>query len=392
MLLLAWGALATGGAHAQTLTASEILQQFNAVIFGNFSSSSDVDGRTVIGGNLTNGATFNLDPSSNEGTSTFQALSVYGASSGTGTVNIDNGGGVTVAGLNKATMSLNGGSSVFIGGANSGNITVNGGTATIGINGNNSATITANGGGTISINGTGGNINGNGSGTTTVDLPTKKDNNGSINNATVKYGKVTLTNPLPSFSTTFQTPLTNLSTQLATVAPNSTVSSSNGTVTFNADPNAQGQAVFDISASVLTAGNENVVFDTNGATTILIDVDATCNGSSCAISLPSSTDFLNPTVDASDIVWNFYNATTLAFGSEFGGSVLAPDAGVSDSSPIDGDLIAASFSGSGELHNYPFLGNLTFAAPEPASLSLLGVGLVGLIAARRRKRRPAHAL
>lgn len=389
--LLTASVVVAGPACAQSLTAAQILQEFNAVIFGNFASSSDVEGRTVIGGSLTNGATFNLDPSSSEGTSTFQALSIYGSSTG-GSLNIDNGGGVTVAGLNQATLSLNGGSSVYIGGANSGNVTVNGGTASIGINGNNTATVTANGGGTIAINGKSGNINGNGTGTTTVDLPKSGDRTGNINNATIHYGSVHLTNPLPTFSSTFQTPLVNLSTQLKTVAPNSSISSSNGTITFNATPNAQGQAVFNISASVLTAGNENVVLNANGATTIVIDVAAACNGASCAISLPSSTNFLNPTADASDVLWNFYNATSLSFGSEFGGTVIAPDAAVSNSNPIDGDLIASSFTGGGELHNYPFLGNLVFAAPEPASLSVLGVGLIGLIAARRRKRRLAATL
>jgi choice-of-anchor A domain-containing protein len=379
--------LMAGHAHAQTLTASQILQEFNAVIFGNFSSSSDVEGRTVIGGNLTNGATFNLNPSASEGSSTLSALSVYGASTGTGSINVDNGGGVTVAGLNKATLTLNGGSSVYIGGANSGNVTVDGGAANIGINGNNTATVIANGGGTISINGQGGNINGNGLSTTTVHLPKSSDDNGSVNNATIDYGKVSLTNPLPTFSSTFQTPLTSLSTQLKGLTANSTVSSGNGTVTFNATPNAQGQAIFNISASVLTGGNENVVFNTHGATTIVIDVAATCNGSNCAISLPTSTNFLNPTTDASDIIWNFYNATTLSFGSEFGGSVIAPDAAVTNSNPIDGDLIAASFTGGGELHNYPFLGNLQFAVPEPATVGLLSVGLVGLIATRRRRNR-----
>jgi choice-of-anchor A domain-containing protein len=384
-LCLTASLLAAGTASAQTLTPTEILQQFNAVIFGAFSNTADVEGRTVVGGNLTGSQTFYINPGS-EAASTFAALSVYGASIGGGSINIDDGGGVTVAGLNNATLSLNRGSSVFIGGANSGNITVNGGAGMIGVNSSNTATITANGGGTININGTSGNINGNGASTTTVDLPAPTDQTGNINNATINYGTVSLTNPLPSFTSTFQTPLTTLSTQLEGQAANSTASSASGTVTFNATPNSSGRAVFAISASVLTAGDENVVFDANGATTIIVNVS--CGGSNCSITLPSSTDFLNPTNDASELLWNFYNAGTLDFGSEFGGSVLAPDASVANSNPIDGGVIANVFSGGGELHNYPFIGNLTFATPEPASIVLFGLGLASLIAIRRRHPNP----
>ena len=378
-IVAAVGLFGHAPARAQTLTAAQILQQFNAVIFGSFASSSDVEGRTVVGGALTGGATFYNNPSSSEAASTFAALSVYGSTSGS-TINIDDGGGVTVAGLNSATISLNGGSSVFIGGANSGNLTVNGGTASIGINGNNSATITANGGGTISINGKGGNINGNGTGTTTVKLPKSADNNGSINNATVQYGAISLTNPLPSFASTFQTPLTNLSTQLDADKANSTVGTGSGTVTFNATP-VNGTAVFDISASVLTAGNETVTLNLNGASTVIINVNS-CSGSNCTVTLPTSVTFSNDTSYADNVIWNFYNATTLNFGAEFGGTVLAPDAAVTNSSPIDGDLIAASFNGTGELHNYPFLG--TLAVPEPTTIALMSVGLLGLCLARRR--------
>ena len=372
--------LAATPVHAQALTASQILQQFNAVIFGNFASSADVEGRTVIGGNVTGGASFYIDPSAHEASSTFAGVSVYGASNGGGSINVDDGGGITVAGLNNATLSLNGGNSVYIGGANSGNITNNGGAATIGINGNNTATITSNGGGTISINGTSGSINGTTG--TNLYLPSASDVTGNINNATIHYGPVNLTNPLPNFNTTIETPMINLSTQLKGLTANSTVSYSAGTYTFNATPNAAGQAIFNISSSVLTAGNENLSFNANGATTIIVNV--TCGGANCSITLPSSTDDLNPTTYAAETIWNFYNATTLNFGSEFGGTVLAPDAAVANSSPIDGDLIANSFTGNGELRSYPFTGNLTFAVPEPAGLGLLGVGLAGLIAARRR--------
>ncbi len=41
---------AAGPAHAGPLSDSDIFSQFNAVVFGNFSSTSDVEGRTVVGG------------------------------------------------------------------------------------------------------------------------------------------------------------------------------------------------------------------------------------------------------------------------------------------------------------------------------------------------------
>ena len=51
-------AFTTADAKAGALAAANIFGQFDAVIFGNFSSTSDVEGRTVVGGDLTGGATF----------------------------------------------------------------------------------------------------------------------------------------------------------------------------------------------------------------------------------------------------------------------------------------------------------------------------------------------
>lgn len=44
-----------------------------------------------------------------------------------------------------------------------------------------------------------------------------------------------------------------------------------------------------------------------------------------------TANFENPTNYASAVLWNFVNATNLNFTTEFGGSILAPDATVDNS-------------------------------------------------------------
>lgn len=98
-------ALTAVQADATTLTVSQIFSQFNAVIFGNFGASSEVEGRTVVGRKLTGGTNFEIHGGLN--TSTFVALSVYGSVTDTGSLNVDNGGAVAIAGSNSATFNLN---------------------------------------------------------------------------------------------------------------------------------------------------------------------------------------------------------------------------------------------------------------------------------------------
>ncbi|HLO48896.1 MAG TPA: choice-of-anchor A family protein, partial [Kamptonema sp.] len=76
-------------------------------------------------------------------------------------------------------------------------------------------------------------------------------------------------------------------------------------------------------------------------------------------------------VDKKNVVFNFVNATSLTTTNfSFQGSVLAPQASYKfNNGNLEGTLIAASVSGTGEFHNYPFSGNLPSTSPSSPSAS-----------------------
>jgi choice-of-anchor A domain-containing protein len=347
-LCFALVALTTGLAAATTLTDSQIFSQFNAVIFDNFAASSEVEGRTVVGGNVTGGSNFEIH--SGLDASSFGALTVYGNVTDSGTLNVDNGDSVAIAGSNSASFNLNTGGSAYIGGSNSGNLAVNGGSGSVSVGGsnsgglslasggtvyvgsNNSGSITVNGGAnTVGINGdNGGTVslnNGssaslNGSNTGTIQLNggslSYTGSEGSVTNANGgsanHVSSVNLSAPtstLGSFANTFQTQLTALSKQLGGVAANSTATVSNGVVTFNAAPNSSGVAVFNINSS-LFSGASTVKINLDGATSVIINVNVnTCANNVCLFA--PTANFEDPTDYASAVLWNFANATNLNF-------------------------------------------------------------------------------
>ncbi len=107
-------------AYAAPLTPIEILDQFNLVTFGDVDSTSEVEGRALIGGDLKGpSSTYFTRPVS---PSAYGALTVGGNVIG-GYKNVNNSGKVVVGG-NVENMNLNGGSAQ-IGGSITGNVNGN---------------------------------------------------------------------------------------------------------------------------------------------------------------------------------------------------------------------------------------------------------------------------
>ncbi|WP_051431889.1 choice-of-anchor A family protein [Rhodovibrio salinarum] len=293
------------------MTTTEILDQFNLVVFGDLSGTSEVEGRSLIGGNLTGGSmTFNTRAAP---ISTFDELIVGGNVSGGGFKNLNNGGDATVGG-NVQNMNLNGNGTLNLGGAVTG--TVHAGT----VNANQAVTI-------------------------------------------------------PDFQAALQKTSADLA-GLAGVAPG--LSGNRGL--FNtAIPDGNDLAVYNVDTSFFDAINE-IELGLNGATTVVINVTGTG-------ALTISDNFLGgPFALADNILWNFSDVTSLTFGTQFFGSVLAPNAAVTNTSPIEGSLIADSLVLNGEVHQQPFAGDLpTTRVLGPGTLVLFGGGLLALGAVGRRR-------
>lgn len=180
----------------------------------------------------------------------------------------------------------------------------------------------------------------------------------------------------------FVTPLSALSTSLSKLSATGSLPAPGNNEVIKAVPGANGIAVFDVSASDL-AHIPSYGLQLNGASTVIFNV----SGATVDFDANDETG----TTGADNIIWNFYQATSVDLQTDIAGTVLAPLAHVANGGQIDGVLVADAWTGDGELHDWAFTGPLPPSVPEPGVWAMLLVGLAALGAALRGRRSPCAA-
>lgn len=313
------------------LDANQTFQQFNTVVLGNIDSTSHLHGRAWVGGNVTGGSYVH----DRLPTSDYAGLTVQG--------NISNARvlaeGTVIKG-NSTETHVNGGSTAIFGNASNGHMN-----------------------GPAYINGTTSNIIFNGG---RLDTPNTQLN----------------TNIAAASSTNFYNVLNQTSDSLALLTNTSNVTWTSQRATFTASADNTGLAVFNLSdtdaLAIFSLGEFDFIL--NNATTIVIN--------SGLKDIDISANFLGGSAQkiAGNVVWNFYNAKTVDLKSQFGGSILATDATLTNQADIEGNVYVNNLVQRGQIHQFAFTGNLPIAAvPEPSSYAmlLLGLGFLGFAARRR---------
>lgn len=346
---IAAAALAVTPVLAQSqavVTGIDALREWNLVVLGDLQSTSEVEGRTFVGGNLSgNSSNYSIRPLGESPTGQ-AGLTVVGNVDG-GHKNLNNGGGAVVGGNVNSGFNLNGAPQ------------------------------------TVKV---GGNIS-----NTNVNQNTVVSNLGTAD---------------PSFVTGLQnqksqlnSSLTSLSYDMGTLTANSQLTIQGNRGTFNAQPNADGLAVFNITSADLDRIGE-IQFNLNGATTAVVNVSGR--------SINLNDNFLGGTNNLGEnLIWNFHEAEDLLLTTAWGGSVLAPLADAQTRNYIQGSAVFGNLKQDGEMHIGTYKGGDigtpgggsssggsssggsssggATPVPEPGMAGLFALGVGGLIYARRRR-------
>lgn len=272
-----------------TVSGLDALREWNLVVLGDLQSSSEVEGRTFVGGNL------------NGNSSNYLIAAAPASPSGQP--------GLTVVGdVNGSTKNLNNGAGAIVGGNVTSGFNLNGAPQTVKV------------GGTISNT----NVNSN-----IVQSGLAGSDAGFLSG--LQQQKSLLTSSL-----------TDLSGNLAGLAGNSSATFASNTGTFNATPDANGVAVFNITADQLNSIGQ-IQFNLNGADTAIVNVSGA--------NITLDDNFLGGTNGLGQhVIWNFKDAQTLNLSTAWGGSILAPSAAATTGNYVQGSAVFGSLVQNGEFH------------------------------------------
>lgn len=321
----------------------DALAAYNLIVLGNLNSSSEVEGRTFVGGDLTgNSSNYLISSSVPPTTSTVPGLTVVGSVTG-GAKNLNNGSGALVGGNVSSGFNLNGpAQSVQVGGTIS-NTNVNQNTVVSGLGASDPAFVQG----------------------------------------------------LTQYGSAMGTSMTGLSHQLSQLATTATVSMNGSTGVFTVPATPGTPTVFNLTASQL-AGMSAIQFNTNGSNLVVVNVTGD------PVNLIQN--FLGGTNNlGTSVIWNFPDAKTLNLTTAWGGSVLAPFAAATTANYIQGSAVFGSLTQNGEMHIGTFANTYTIpsspigtsssstssssgstAIPEPGMIALFAGAVIALALGRRR--------
>ena len=291
------------------------------------------------------------------------------------------GGRTLVGGNLKLTNGV-----MAMGGTGSGNSSY--GTAAVTVAGSaNFSNASVNGAGVQVGGNLTGNFNNNGGGAVQVGGTAQAQQNFSVQG---NQG-ANFTNTLVSQANDIKASLTSLSTNLAALA-------STGGVTVGGDSNNQSITVSGTGLKVLNWSEAMFEGNSNQQLAVTVPSGATLVINVAGTDIDFNRNF-NTYANMSNVLFNFYEATTVDIGRQFSGSILGVFADITggNSGNIDGSVIGRSVTqnANGEIHNVPFQGDLSSVggpvvstAPEPSTwaMLILGFGLVGLTLRRRERR------
>ena len=336
----------------------QAMRNYNLIVLKDLQSSSEVQGRTFVGGNLSGGSSNYLTSPGAQGTGGV-ALTVGGDITG-GAKNINNGGGIQVGGNLDSGANMNGGGGV----KGDGNVKK--------VNANGAAVY----------------ADGNVENTNAKDIyygGTIKNSNGTKHAG--DHSTAGLQAAIQAQGLLYEQELLATSNYLADLDATHTMSLTTQQATFNPGTGS-GVAVFAISdlKGQLNGKIQLIVNEGSGYDLIVINVAGT------TVSLPSSINFNGAATLGQKVIWNFFEATSVNLGSKsWYGSVLAPNAELRINNFIQGSVVAKSLvqNGAIKMNNFSSAVNVNemrAGIPEPATwaMMILGFGAIGAVVRRRR--------